>query len=96
MVELIDLFLAQVGPVPSELHEALTAGDEQTVARVVHTLQSSAGNLGARRLQRLCKETEAMIRGGQGGDVGAMVEAVTAEIGRVVGALQVERQRSAA
>ena len=59
VVELIDLFLEQATPLVADLHTAASIGDEREIARIAHTLQSSAGNLGARRLQRLCADAEA-------------------------------------
>jgi HPt (histidine-containing phosphotransfer) domain-containing protein len=97
VVELIDLFLEQVAPILAELRSAAHVDDVQVVARIAHTLQSSAGNLGARRLQRLCADVETAARGDV--DDGALDDVVTelgVELERVVSALEAERRRSAA
>ena len=99
VVELIDLFLAQATPLVAELHAAASLGDGGAIARIAHTLQSSAGNLGARRLQRICADAEAAGRRGtaDGGRAAAdAVDSLTAELERVISALRVERQRAAA
>jgi len=62
VVELIDLFLEQAAPLLAGLRAAAASGDTRTIARMAHGLQSSAGNLGARRLQRLCADAEAALR----------------------------------
>jgi HPt (histidine-containing phosphotransfer) domain-containing protein len=83
----------------ADLQTAANAGDQQEIARIAHTLQSSAGNLGARRLQRLCADAEAASTPGSSGEDGAAVSTVdslTAELHRVLDALRAERQRSAA
>ena len=96
LVELIDLFLSQVTPVITALREAAAAGDEREIGRIAHTLQSSSGNLGARRLQRLCAEAEATGKSEHEGAALLVVEAMIAELERVVQALKAERQRTAA
>jgi HPt (histidine-containing phosphotransfer) domain-containing protein len=104
VVELIDLFLEQATPLLANLHAAASIGDEREIARIAHTLQSSAGNLGARRLQRLCADAEAANRNGtddiaseyDGRTATDAVDSLTAELDRVISALRAERQRSAA
>jgi CheY-like chemotaxis protein/HPt (histidine-containing phosphotransfer) domain-containing protein len=96
LVELIDLFLEQAGPVIGALREAAGAGDEHEIGRIAHTLQSASGNLGARRLQRLCAEAEAAGKSEHEGAALLVVEAMIAELERVVRELHAERQKSAA
>ena len=106
VVELIDLFLKQAAPLLAELHAAARIGDAREVARIAHLLHSSAGNLGARRLQRLCADAEAgrqrdVDSGAPSADDATPTAAeaangLAAELDRVIRALQAERQRSAA
>jgi HPt (histidine-containing phosphotransfer) domain-containing protein len=77
-----------------ELQTAASAGDERVIARIAHTLQSSAGNLGARRLQRLCAEAEAAAN--TEASAADAATAMAAELDRVISALRAERQRTAA
>jgi HPt (histidine-containing phosphotransfer) domain-containing protein len=99
VIELIDLFVQQVTPMLGQLHVAARTDDRQAVALIAHTLQSSAGNLGARRLQRLCADAEAVAGAEHVPEPGAMaglVESLATEIQGVVRALEAERQRAAA
>jgi signal transduction histidine kinase/DNA-binding NarL/FixJ family response regulator len=99
VIELIDLFLEQATPLVSALQAAASLGDEREIVRIAHALQSSAGNLGARRLQRLCADAEAAGRGRAvdgGSPAVETVDSLAAELDRVISALRAERQRSAA
>jgi len=99
VVELIDLFMEQVTPMLAELGAAARTGDRRVIARISHTLQSSAGNLGARRLQQLCADAETAARrddAGRDEALASIVDALSAELERVVSALETERERSAA
>jgi CheY-like chemotaxis protein len=96
VVELIDLFLEDVAPTREALRSAATASDLATIVRIAHTLRSSAGNLGARRLQRLCGDVEAAGRREERGAATEAVPPLIAELERVAGALQAERRRTAA
>lgn len=49
-VEMIDLFFDYAPKILTEAQSALPAGDLRTLARVGHSLRSSARNLGANRL----------------------------------------------
>ena len=62
---LIEIFLSQV-PGRMELIQSGGAGrDAHAVETGAHSLKSSAGNLGAVRLQRLAGEAEALARDGR-------------------------------
>jgi signal transduction histidine kinase/CheY-like chemotaxis protein/HPt (histidine-containing phosphotransfer) domain-containing protein/HAMP domain-containing protein len=96
VVELIDLFLEDVAATREALRSAASTGDLSTIIRIAHTLRSSGGNLGARRLQRLCADAEAA---GRREETDGAIEAVApliAELDRVVSALRAERRRTAA
>ena len=56
--ELFNLFLDHA---PIRIEEAVAGshhGDFEMVERAVHSLRSSAGNIGAQRLQQLCSQIE--------------------------------------
>ncbi len=72
------------------------ADNAQTIGRIARTLQSSAGNLGARRLQRLCSDAELVGRGDRAGTLTEAAAALLAELERVMAALRDERRRTAA
>ncbi|MCU0625181.1 MAG: Hpt domain-containing protein [Gemmatimonadaceae bacterium] len=56
--ELVSLFTAQGAQRVTSIEQALTRGDLDTVRRGAHSLVSTAGNLGTRRLQRLAGALE--------------------------------------
>jgi HPt (histidine-containing phosphotransfer) domain-containing protein len=58
LFEMIDLFQEQGPKKLQEARTALAAGDPRTVNRAVHSLKSSAANLGAERLRMLAARIE--------------------------------------
>jgi two-component system, sensor histidine kinase and response regulator len=56
---LLELYLANGPERIRSLSDGAAAGDVQRVERVAHTMKSSAGNLGAARLQRTAEALEA-------------------------------------
>jgi HPt (histidine-containing phosphotransfer) domain-containing protein len=67
-----------------EIGEAADADDAGSMARAAHTLKSSSGQLGGRRLQALCKDLELQ---GKSGSIENAVEKA-AEIRTELEALQ--------
>lgn len=57
--EMIDLFLEHAPERIRSARAALEDGDHQTLYRAAHSLKSTAGNLGARGLQRVSERVEA-------------------------------------
>jgi two-component system, sensor histidine kinase and response regulator len=66
--ELAELFLEEVPEQLGTLQEAIEKGDAQTVKRIAHTLKGSSGNMGARRMSRLCLDLE---QAGESNDLSA-------------------------
>jgi two-component system sensor histidine kinase/response regulator len=58
IVSVIDAFLPQLQKIPGELHQALVAGDSDTLKKVAHSLKGSAGNVGAEDVSQLCRQIE--------------------------------------
>ena len=56
--EMIDLFVDYAGSKIAEARQAQLAGDGAGVARAAHPLKSSAGNVGATRVQELAAQLE--------------------------------------
>lgn len=56
--KMADLFMSHAEPAMREAAEAYSAGDLDSVRRAAHSLKSSAGNLGARRVQELADQIE--------------------------------------
>jgi HPt (histidine-containing phosphotransfer) domain-containing protein len=61
----------------------LAAGDPHPVEQALHALKSSAAQLGAMRLQRLCERGELIARGGSLNTIDGLVEQIDDELGRV-------------
>ena len=61
----------------------LAAGDPHPVEQALHALKSSAAQLGAMRLQRLCERGELIARGGSLDSIDELVEQIADELGRV-------------
>ena len=71
--EMIDLFL---GHAPAKLAEAqagLQASDLSAVEKAVHSLKSSAGNVGARVVRDLAAQIERLASARQGADLPALM-----------------------
>jgi HPt (histidine-containing phosphotransfer) domain-containing protein len=59
-----------------------------TLRHLAHTLKSSSASVGALALSALCAQVEQHVREAQSGDIGALLDAVLAEMQRVAGAVQ--------
>ena len=62
--ELVELFLTDARANVEKLTEALEQEDPTAMQRVAHTMKSSAANVGAMRMSRLCSEIEKLCRAG--------------------------------
>lgn len=58
VAEMIDLFLEYTQTKIAEAQKALAANDSSAVAKAVHPIKSSAGNIGANRVQELAVKIE--------------------------------------
>lgn len=63
--ELVTLFLDDAARRLVSLEDALARGERQVLMRAAHTLRSSSSNVGARRVERICAELEAIARDGE-------------------------------
>lgn len=63
VVELIDLYLADVPQRLDEMRNALTFSDAESVRAVAHGLKGSSSSLGAGKLAMLCEELELSVTG---------------------------------
>lgn len=66
----------------AELQLLGPSGDADGVARIAHTMRSSAGSLGARPLAALCGKVEDDLRAGRPVDVADAAARITAELDR--------------
>jgi HPt (histidine-containing phosphotransfer) domain-containing protein len=79
VTKMIDLLLTHA---PQRLDTAMSGnrdGDMKAVEAAVHSLKSSAGNLGATELQRLAGQAEEQAEAGDGEGMGRLLEKLTAE-----------------
>jgi two-component system, sensor histidine kinase and response regulator len=66
---IVGLFLAHAGERVRQIREGLSTQDGKLAETGAHTLKSSAGNVGARRLQQLASDAEAMAETGELGEL---------------------------
>jgi HPt (histidine-containing phosphotransfer) domain-containing protein len=73
VVKMIELFLEFAGGKVVAARRAQSAGDLAGVANAVHPIKSSAGNVGACRMQILARKIEELARQGQAGPLDDLV-----------------------
>ena len=60
----------------------------EPLRHLAHTLKSSSASVGALALSALCAQVEHNVRSQQASDIGALLDAMQAEMQRVAGAVQ--------
>jgi len=78
--KMIDLFLASGLERGARIQAAHAAGDFTTAGREAHSLKSSAGQLGAVRLQRTCQRIEDAGKANDGVGIGALLPDFSAQL----------------
>lgn len=73
LARLIDSFLLHAPPRVETTRTGERTGDLETVARATHSLKSTAGNLGARRLQFLAERIESLAAAQDAAAVSALL-----------------------
>lgn len=91
--EMIDLFLNYAQNQLSEARRASLAGDCAGVAKAVHPLKSSAGNVGATRIQELAGRLEETAGRQQASEMVPLLGELEAAFAEVKPRLVAERQR---
>jgi CheY-like chemotaxis protein len=86
----VETYLENADRLGRTLRDALAAGDPAAMARAAHTLKSSSGQVGARRLSALCKELEALGRAGSMEGAPELGQAIEEEFEAVKEALAAE------
>jgi HPt (histidine-containing phosphotransfer) domain-containing protein len=76
---LITHFLDDVPTRLAALQDALQQGDGQALARVVHELNGSSGNLGVRKMRQLCIELQALGKAQDLTQAGALLAQLVSE-----------------
>ncbi|HEX8452314.1 MAG TPA: Hpt domain-containing protein [Longimicrobium sp.] len=80
--QIVEMFLARA---PAQIAAALAAaqrGDAEEVRKVAHTLKSSAGQLGAVTVQRLCQDAEHRAESGESSSLVPLVHTLANELER--------------
>jgi PAS domain S-box-containing protein len=93
--ELIDTFLEDAATQMATLQGAVERGDNEAAGRTAHTLKSNGATFGAQPFAGLCRELEALARGGELDDAPELLERAAAEWGRVRDALAAARRGEA-
>jgi HPt (histidine-containing phosphotransfer) domain-containing protein len=74
LARLIDSFLQHAPPRVAAARAGAQAEDPDAVARATHSLKSTAGNLGARRLQFLAERIESLAAAQDGAGAAALLD----------------------
>ncbi len=78
--QLVEMFLSRAPEQLALARDAAARGDAEGVRQVAHALKSSAGQLGAVSVQRLCVEAEA--RAAEGAELPPLVSGLHTELER--------------
>ena len=92
--ELIEGFLTDARVQLAALREAATQGDARVLEQVAHALRGNSGSLGARHMDPICAELEALGRLGDLAHAPVLVARLEAEFDRVREALTAELSKS--
>jgi len=90
--EMIALFLDYARTKIAEAKQACTAGDYAGVAKAVHPIKSSAGNVGASRVQEVAARLEQAGRALQAAEVRRLLQELEAAFDEVKPGLEAERK----
>ena len=88
LAELIDTYAADAPGQLEMLRMALAAGDVAGLVRPAHTLKSSSASLAALELAERCRQLETSAKAGSLEGANEAIEAIAAELDRVVSALE--------
>jgi HPt (histidine-containing phosphotransfer) domain-containing protein len=81
-------FEQSIGRLMPQLDAARADADWQAVRHVAHTLKSSSASIGAVKLSQLCADIETMVRQSQVEGLSERLDAMGAEVARVLAALR--------
>jgi two-component system, sensor histidine kinase and response regulator len=90
--KMIDLFLDNAGTKLEEGCQALAAGDLTALAKAMHALKSSAGNIGANRVQDLADQTESLACQSQRQPLAAVLDELNQAFAAAKSALDERKQ----
>lgn len=93
VVEMIELFLENAPERLKAARDAFEGGDVPTLHRAVHSLKSTAANLGARTLQETAGEAEARANEGDMEAIPPLLDDLDRQYEQARDELEVERNR---
>jgi CheY-like chemotaxis protein len=77
---IVNTYLITSQKLLAAIRDAAEAGAQEALASAAHSLNSSSAQVGALRLSNLCKEVEALGRGGSGESVCELVNRIAEEL----------------
>jgi HPt (histidine-containing phosphotransfer) domain-containing protein len=89
--EMIDLFFTYGGKKLAETRAAQQAGNVPGIADAAHPLKSSAGNVGATRVQELATQIEQLARAAKGGEAAPLIGELEREFAEAKTLLETEK-----
>lgn len=94
-LEMIDLFGSYGAKKLAEARQAQLAGNLAALAEAAHPLKSSAGNVGAVRVQELAAQVESSARESKAEPAGAQLDELERAFAEAVSLLETEKARLA-
>ncbi|HBL17223.1 MAG: hypothetical protein A2X36_00980 [Elusimicrobia bacterium GWA2_69_24] len=88
--DFLEVFLKDARTRLELVRAAIAAGDAKALANEAHSLKGSAGTMGARHLQGLCRRLESLGKAGAADEAGPWFEAAAAESSALAAALEAE------
>jgi HPt (histidine-containing phosphotransfer) domain-containing protein len=85
---IFNAFEQSIGRLMPQLDAARAGADWQGVRHVAHTLKSSSASIGAIKLSQICADIETMVRQSQVQGLSERLDAMGAEVARVLAALR--------
>jgi HPt (histidine-containing phosphotransfer) domain-containing protein len=93
LAKMVDLFLQYGSEKLAEAQQARDSGNMDGLAKAVHPLKSSAGNVGATRLQQLATEAEQKACEGDADAAGSLLDEIVTAFETVKPLLEAERDK---
>jgi CheY-like chemotaxis protein len=91
--ELVDIYLQDSSLRLTAIHNAVSGGDAAGLAAAAHALKGASANLGARRVEALCRRLEGLGRAGALEGAAELANALDREAELVKAALLAEREK---
>ncbi|MBT8396820.1 MAG: Hpt domain-containing protein [Gemmatimonadetes bacterium] len=86
--KMVELFLTHAKERLDQIKEGVATKSPEKAETGAHTLKSSAGNVGAQRVQALASDAEALAEAGKMDEVEALLPAIEREFEAACGALR--------